>query len=216
TLSTIAWLDVNNKEFILDCYIPSSSTPLPVFPAGGVVKFIGFDCPQGLPTLGNLRRDCDARANTPSRNIAQTRATISAMRSYSQLVQLGVDLFWNAYSSSSASVYGLNSIQGKTEIFEVYPRFSIINLLKITNPLKTIPSKIKNPLEYIDFVWMKINNIGYSCSSVIRPTVDQVDAMLCAITADHLLKGTANNIVGNMPILDNSDMVIREGLIISP
>lgn len=216
TLSTVAWLDVGRKDFMLDVYIPSTSAPLPAFPQGAKVEYIGFDCPQGLPTKGNLRRECDVLANTPTRHIAQTRDSISAMGSYSQLVELGVDLFWNAFSLNAAAIYGLNQPQDQTVIFEGYPRFSVINLFQITSPLKTIPSKSKNPLAYIDFVWTGIQQLGYRCHSVIRPTVDQADAMICVITAEHAFKGTARHIVGSMPIVDSDDRVIREGFIISP
>ena len=52
----------------------------------------------------------------------------------------------------------------------------------------------------------------------MRPTVDQVDAMLCAIAAEACVaaNGLPPGSVGQPPFVDEPAQVIREGYIVSP
>lgn len=85
-------------------------------------------------------------------------------------------------------------------------------------PELKIPSKTKAPVEYVDAVWGRIQEAGYSCEGVRRPVVDHVDAMLCAIvteaieTVGEMPEGT----VGRKPVVDLKERVLREGWIVGP
>ncbi|GMA61691.1 DUF429 domain-containing protein [Alicyclobacillus fastidiosus] len=220
TVSTIAWLDTETKAFQLDAYIPSVVTPLPTYPSKDV-SCVGFDCPQGLPIIGQKTRLADRQANTPTRSLPQTRHDLLNNHVlYRGLIQLGVSVFWNVFENEQAVIYGLNAIDAppsynKPLIFETYPRFALDTLFGLKSSIKYIPSKRKTPIEYIDLVWHRIQRLGYTCSSIIRPTVDQVDSMLCAIAAEDVVRGSCVK-VGREPFIDTEDRIIREGFIAVP
>ncbi len=68
TLSYVAWLDTETKDFVLDTYLPDldGGKVLPTF-SHGTPTYIGTDCPQGLPAqnAGRLCRKSDQGAKTP-------------------------------------------------------------------------------------------------------------------------------------------------------
>jgi hypothetical protein len=62
-----------------------------------------------------------------------------------------------------------------------------------------------------------LQEAGYSCSNEIsRP--DHVDAMLCAIAAEACLlaDGLPEGTVGETPVVDLGERVIREGFLVAP
>lgn len=166
-----------------------------------------------------IQEGWDREANTPTRSMPQTRnALVNGNGLYRGLIQLGTSVFWTAHETEQAVVYGLNDKTFPTDkplIFETYPRYALKTLFGLKPSIKHIPSKRRSPLAYIDLVWTKIQELGYSCSSIRRPTVDQVDSMLCAIAADDLLEGVSE-CVGCTPVIDDTDQLIREGFIVVP
>jgi predicted nuclease with RNAse H fold len=224
TLSYIAWLDINSKQIVLDCYIPDPIlAPLPAsLTTGQAPILIGFDCPQSLPEPPSTVRRADKLANTPTRVLPTSLEQLTGENSkkfvYKELIKLGTTLFWNAYIQQIAAIYGLHGNQSimsnHITLFETYPRFIIKTLFSLKD--REIPSKRKQPFLYITKIWSLITSRGYSCSSVIHPSVDQVDAVLCAIAAERLyLKETnQNHIVGTPCKPDNHSQILREGYII--
>ena len=214
SLSYIAWLQ--EQRFVLDLYIPSIETPLPSPPFGHEQpEYIGFDVPQGLPEVGCARRVADEKANTPTRKLPGSREELHNWLLYKGLIEAGVDMFWAIYSQGLASIAGLaSSATAATTVFETYPRY----VIKCLWPGMHIPSKRQSPLKYVDIVWGRIQAAGYSCDGVVRPAVDHVDAMLCALAAEAHLKrgGSLEGAAGIAPALDIEDRVLREGYIIGP
>ncbi|MDQ0189253.1 hypothetical protein JI721_11970 [Alicyclobacillus cycloheptanicus] len=131
TLSYIAWLDTETREFVLDAYVPNpDSASLPHPPVDVPVSHIGFDCPQGLPLLDKPCRSTDLEAKTPTKRMAHDRAELLLGNLMcSPLVQLGVALFWSVLKRDEGTVYGFSpTSKGKGEqpvIFETYPRFAL-------------------------------------------------------------------------------------------
>ncbi|WP_076348476.1 DUF429 domain-containing protein [Alicyclobacillus vulcanalis] len=221
SLSYVAWLDIEKRKFVLDHYVPLSGSPpvlLPPVPkdliANGCVAAYGLDCPQGLPKLGSRhqRRDCDREANTPTRKLPE-HLSDPYTGPYASLIQVGVQLFAAAVSSGHAQLYGdgRQSHGAKPIIFETYPR----KVLKDHFALGSIPSKRKEPHAYVDKVWKALKDSGYTCCGVLRPTVDQVDAMVCAVVAEHVLQKSVREL-GEPPIWDAKDRIFREGYIVVP
>lgn len=212
TLSYIAWLD--RQRFVLDLYIPSIAQPLPLPPPGyDRPLYIGFDVPQGLPASGNRRRVADVEANTPTRVLPADREQMRTSLLYKGLIEAGVEIFWTAYEQRLATIAGLPAATPPTTtIFETYPRF----LIKTLWPGMPIPSKTRAPLDYVNLIWDQIQAAGYSCASVLRPAVDHVDAMLCALAAEaHIMRGgDLSGAVGIPPTIDHEARVIREGYIV--
>ena len=214
SLSYIAWLQ--EQRFVLDLYIPSIETPLPSPPGRDEQPvYIGFDVPQGLPAVGHARRVADEQANTPTRKLPGSREELHSWLLYKGLVEAGVEMFWAIHSRGLASIVGLqpSPTLGMT-VFETYPRYIIKHLW----PGVLIPSKTKAPLKYVDMVWERIQAAGYSCDGVVRPAVDHVDAMLCALAAEAQLErgGSLEGAVGTAPKLDIEGRLLREGYIIGP
>lgn len=224
TLSYVAWLA--GRQFLLDLYQPAAGSPLPVPPPGwGAPVCIAFDAPQGLPVPGELSRRCDREANAPTRRLPVNREELARSRLYKGLIEAGIEIFWAAHERGLAVVAGLGPgpapgtsfaapAAGVTVICETYPRLVIRRLW----PDLAIPSKRHSPLVYIDAVWGRIRQAGYTCPGVARPTVDQVDAMLCALAAAALVEagGPPPGTVGAPPVADPAARVLREGYVISP
>jgi predicted nuclease with RNAse H fold len=208
----IAWLDGNH--FTLDCYIPTEKKPLPVLTfMPGTVASVAFDAPQGLPAKGARTRTADTKANTPTRALPASREELAAWRAYRGLIETGISIFWWAYENKAAAIAGLHaSGTHATTIVEAYPRYVIKRLW----PDIRIPSKRNAPLEYIDTVYSRIQKLGFVCRSMRRPTVDQVDAMLCAIAARDFAAATdmPAGSVGMPPVVDHAARVLREGYIV--
>jgi len=214
TLSYVAWL--RNRQFVLDLYIPSVEDPLPQPPEGwSQPAHIAFDAPQGLATPGCKRRKADKDANTPTRRLPADRHELAEWRAYRGLIEAGIDIFWAVYARDLAAIVGLEPVADHhTTVLETYPRYVIARLW----PGLKISSKRKKPLKYVDTVWDRLQEFGCSCTSVLRPAVDHVDAMLCTIAAEACLMagGPPEGTVGSNPTLDTDARVLREGFIVSP
>ena len=197
-----------------DLYIPTRECPLPT-KAGVVVAAVAFDAPQGLPYPSNRRRQADREAKTPTRVLPATRAALAEWKLYGPLVRAGVDLFWWAHQIPQVRLWGLPTGEDPTTVIgETYPRYVLQRLA----PKERIPSKRQDPLPYIDLAWAVIQAQGYRCPAMVRPTVDQVDAALCAVAARECLKtdGSPAGLVGALPVVDDAEQVIREGYIVAP
>lgn len=208
----VAWLD--DANFFLDVYVPSETMPLPHLSAmPGEVSCIGIDAPQSLPAVGAPRRAADAAANTPTRRLPQTREELSRWRAYRGLIEAGVSIFWWVYSRRLGTIPGLSTGAETPVVLETYPRYMIRRLW----PEFRIPSKRQRPMDYIEEVYARIQKRGYRCRSAIRPSVDQVDAMLCAMAAEAYGRagGLPAGTVGIPPEADDDARVLREGLIIA-
>lgn len=216
--SYIAWLD--RETFLLDAYMTSPAAPLPQVPDGlETITHIAVDAPQSLPRIGETKRYCDDNklgAGTPTQKLPRSRTELKLSKLYKEFIAAGIDLFWNVYKSGEGQVPGLPENDSSTMVMETYPRYIIKRLYK--NAVD-IPSKRKDTLRYCKFVWGFIQDFGYRCPGVLLPTADQCDAMLCAIAAQKCFQeGTYKlpGIVGLPPELDENEMLIREGFIVSP
>ena len=209
----VAWLD--GEHFLLDTYIPTEKTPLPrlaVMP--GEVTCFAFDAPQGLPLRGRTIRECDTKAGTPTRKLPSNRDELAGWRAYKGLIEVGVSVFWWVHDRGIATVAGLDApADGRPAVVETYPR----HVIKRLWPLLDIPSKRNAPLDYIDTIYSRLQKMGYKCRSVVRPTVDQTDAMLCAVAAGAYAAsaGLPEGTVGAPPVADAPERVLREGYIVS-
>ncbi len=217
TLSYVAWLD--NDTFFLDCYIPSIDNPLPIQPSFiKDLKYVSIDALQGLPKLGERRRLCDSRdrgAGTPTQILPGSREELVNWTLYAGLIKAGINVFWQVYATQLGRIPGSLNNDIPLTVMEVYPRYT----LKRLAPGKPIPSKKNEPLEYCRFVWSIMQEKGYRCPSVVLPSVDQCDAMVCAhvarcceVSDTYELQGN----VGQAPIIDHTGFVLREGYIVSP
>lgn len=213
SLSYVAWLQ--EKEFFFDIYIPSHEHPLPSSPVGlSEPSAFAFDCPQGLSPGGNARRRADQEANTPTRRLPNDWGELESWKPYGQLIKCGATVFWAVYDKRLGSIPGLISDRTDASVFETYPNYVLRRLW----PNANIPSKRREPFGYVNAFWPKLMELGYRCESVKRPTVDQLDAAICALVAERMatsrtqLAGT----VGVAPTVDEIVRVLREGFIISP
>ena len=223
TPNYVAWL--HEREFTLDMYIPSVRNPLPAPPVGWTqAEYISFDAPTGLPKPGHRRRVADQMAKTPTSVLPSSRRELGSWKLYKGVIEAGIEVFWSAHDRGLASVLGLTPLlPARPTILETYPRYVIKRLW----PEIGIPSKRKSALDYVETIWARIQDAGYVCRSVIRPAHDQVDSMLCAIAAERCLEGDVaerclagdglpNGIVGEKPMVDSKERVLREGFIVAP
>jgi hypothetical protein len=213
TLGYVAWLE--DQHFLLDIYKPTRERPLPNPPAGEPPIFTGIDAPQGLPRQGEPRRLADALADTPVRVLPGDRNALRDWKLYRGLIEVGVDVFWSIYEHDLASIFGLVLMpELESIVFETYPRYVFRQLW----PGVRLPSKRNEPFAYVETVWRLIQSDGYLCESVLRPAVDHVDAMLCALAAEACLHadGLPAGTVGLPPVVDRDERVLREGFIVAP
>ncbi|MCW8803954.1 MAG: DUF429 domain-containing protein, partial [Ignavibacteriaceae bacterium] len=164
---------------------------------------------------GNKRRECDKLANTPTRVLPSNREELKSWKMYKQLIECGVEVFWNVYNKNLASIVGLNDdIKSELVIFETYPRYIIKRLWAKEN----IPSKLKAKREYIKKFSVLIKRKGYNFEENKVTSHDYVDAMLCAIAAEDYFKTNGNSAgkVGSPSKVDNKGKILREGFIYSP
>lgn len=221
TPAYVAWL--TGHEFTLDMYQPAEDAPLPRTPAGFPAPAVfAVDAPQGLPRPGAPTRRADRPADTPTRKLPHARAELEQWQLYGGLIRVGVMMFWAAHVRGLARLYGLEGAGGRTLSLgpetpvwaEPYPRYVLKQLWPELK--KSIPSKKNTPLAYVDAVWGRLRAAGYACPGVVRPTVDQVDAMLCALAAKACEGGRAAGEVGCSPVVDEGEQLFREGWIVSP
>jgi hypothetical protein len=211
TPSYVAWME--DGEIVLDSYLASPEQPLPPAPGGWPAVFTAIDGPQGLPVPGQRTRRCDREARVPTKSLPTTRAELASWPLYRPFLVAGVELFWSVQEQETASVLGLVLVPEAGVVCETYPRYVASRLW----PGLKLPSKRRAPATYIDVVWSRLQEAGYSCSSEIsRP--DDVDAMLCAIAAEACLvaDGLPEGTVGEAPVVDVGERVIREGFIVAP
>lgn len=176
------------------------------------VAAVAVDAPQGLPARGRTVRVADKAAGTPTRRLPRHRAEMERERydsgtqiMYAQLIRLGVDFFWHHQSR----VYSSGEFDGK--VAETYPR-AVLSLL---TGMRDLPSKRSDAFAYCSLVMGTLVRLGLRCPGVEIPSVDQADAMLCAYAARCALEGNME-LVGEAPILDDKDRVLREGYIVLP
>lgn len=143
------------------------------------------------------------------------RAELAEWKAFAGLIEAGLEIFWSVQSHGLGWVLGLAAPGPIPVVCETYPRYVI---KRRWADLRPIPSKRKEPLAYVDAVWGRLSKEGYGCPSLVRPTVDQVDAMLCALAAEACLgaKGMPAGTVGAKPVVDARGRVLREGYIASP
>ena len=212
--SYVAWL--YNRSFVLDLYQPSLDRLLPGAPSTmPPVSAYALDAPQGLADPGRRRRHADERAKTPTSVLPKDRRALAEWKLYKGLIEAGIEIFWGIHDGRLGTVVGFERSSRKLPfVMETYPRY----LLRQLFPDTQIPSKRKMGAEYARIFWSRIRSLGYRCESVRTPSVDQVDAMLCALAAESLVTqtGLPAGTVGKRPWLDHSARVIREGYIISP
>ena len=171
---------------------------------------IALDAPQGLPGVGRTRRAADAQARTPTSALPADRTALATWKAYRAFIEAGIEIFW-AVHKSGGSVDGLGA--GTGPLFcETYPRYVLRRLW----PELEIPSKRKAPLAYVDAVWSRLKAAGFSCDSTLRPCLDHVDAMLCALAAERSVDDLPPGTVGDPPVVDADERVIREGYIVAP
>jgi hypothetical protein len=209
--SWVAWLE--DKQFLLDGYLATLRSPLPLSPGDWPPAFTGIDGPQGLPGFGAPVRQADKQANTPVKSLPHTRGELERWPIYRPFLQAGVELFWSIHERELASILGLVPVPGREGIvFETYPRYILLQLWG-----RRPPSKRKDPAAYVDFVWSRLQEAGYLCDEpVTRP--DHVDAMLCALAAEACLQSDdlPDGTVGLAPVADPGERVLREGFIVAP
>ena len=209
TPSYVAWL--KEKEFLLDMYRPTVGKPLPMLPFPDYVASYAIDAPQGLPSKGEYNRLCDKQAVTPTNRLPEDRHALATWKLYGGLVRCGVEIFWSIHSGKHARVFGFEGSGDMPIVAETYPRRIA---LRWELPPR-LPSKSNDAVTYVNFVWSHLKSLGYHCHSVIHPTVDQVDAMLCATAAETLAMEPDKAVIfGTKPQVDNEESVLREGYIV--
>jgi len=171
---------------------------------------IAIDAPQGLPRAGEKRRAADAAAHTPTGRLPATRGEMARGITddgkrlvYIGLVRTGVEVFW----ANCRYVFGLAS---QPRLVETYPR-AVFRALISPRP----PSKRNDPYSYCDAVAELMRCLGLSCPGVEIPSVDQCDAVLCALAARAVVEGRAERL-GRKPVIRKRDQVLREGYIVIP
>lgn len=211
TLSYVAWL--HDGFFDLDVYTPTAVRPLPGTPRGhDEATHYAIDAPQGLPALDRKMREADLAANAPAKVLPHRRDQFATWRLYRGLIECGVEMFWAMHERGFAHIEGLGEDVNRTPTaMETYPRLVIRRLW----PRFDIPSKRVSPFAYVDTLWGLLRERGYDCRAVVRPTVDQVDAMLCAIAAEAASRGEHDSL-GLPPVADTRERVMREGYIVVP
>ncbi len=215
TPSYVAWLQGGRIWY--DQYRPGPGSWLPVPPSGvSPPACIAVDAPQGLPllTAEPAMRPCDRNAATPTKRLPKTRDQLQSWRLYRPLIEVGIDLFWWCHTSRQHTVFGCGPRVG-TLVCESYPRY----ILKRLSPEIRIPSKRREPISYSEVVIDTIRAQGLEPGPVVRPSVDQCDALLCAVAARALCNAENDfpaGTVGTPPVADEEARVLRDGYIVSP
>jgi hypothetical protein len=151
-------------------------------------------------------------AQTPTKVLPRSLKDLEHWRLYKGLIELGIKTFWYIYDSKNMRILGLDGPPKLPIVAETYPR----KVAEVMG-LRPLPSKRKEPVRYADHIWNSLQSLGYRCESVVRPSVDQVDAMLCAIAAQALMADEeAWQALGEKPYADKRGSVLREGFIVVP
>jgi hypothetical protein len=204
---------MEDGEIVLDSYVAGAEEPLPAPPGGWPPAFTAIDGPQGLPLPGQRTRRCDREAGVPTKSLPVSREELAVWPLYQPFLFAGVEMFWSIHEQERASVLGLVPLPVEGTVCETYPRYVAACLW----PGLKLPSKRRTPDVYIDVVWSRLREAGYSCQSEIsRP--DHVDAMLCAVAAEACLEedGLPGGTVGEPPLVDPAGRVLREGFLVAP
>ncbi len=174
------------------------------------VSCLTIDAPQGLPSPGDKRRNCDKMANTPTRRLPSSRAEMEAGRSdddkefaYIGPVRAGVALFW----ANRESLFGL--VQ-QPKLAETYPNLVFRSLIGRRPPPKT-----KKAYDYCVAVAGIMRREQISCPGVELPSADQCDAILCALAA-RAFEANRTECLGLPPVVDEGEQLLREGFIVTP
>jgi len=207
--SWLAFLEDGGRVTLSQHVFTLDAVGLPWLDSGDV-SCVAVDAPQGLPYPGNKRRECDAVANTPTRLLPCSRAELEAGRTaegkefaYIGPVRTGVAVFWAARDVA----FGLAE---KATLVETYPNV-VFRRLAGRRP----PPKSKRSFDYCCAVTSLMQREGVSCPGVEIPSVDQCDAILCALAAQTFVEGRAEAL-GLPPVIDQHENLIREGLIMVP
>lgn len=209
SLSYVAFL--YKRRFFLDLYQPSCDNPLPLSIFNNPIACYAIDAPQGLPSKNNKRRLCDKEAKTPTSVLPVDLASLETWKLYGGLVRCGISIFWSIHERKIGKILGLDGPDDVPIIVETYPRKTALQL-----GLSHLPSKRKDPLAYVDYIWSFLKRHGYQCDSVVRPCVDHIDAMLCAIAAEAATGIDTFVKLGREPQIDIHEPVLREGFIVCP
>lgn len=211
TTSWVAWL--KGRDFLLDAYCAGLG-PLPPVPpeVSGSVTCYAMDAPQGLPALGSPNRRCDKEAGTPTNRLPASQKELKEWKLFKGLIEMGIAVFWELSATPGICIHGREGNSAKITAIETYPR----KTAKIFG-LDPLPSKKKEPIAYVRHVWGFLRHAGFRCDSVLTPSADQVDAMLCAMAAQAFMEDdVCSNSLGLAPFSYPGDDFLREGFIVCP
>jgi catechol 2,3-dioxygenase-like lactoylglutathione lyase family enzyme/predicted nuclease with RNAse H fold len=195
TASDVAWLQ--DRTFALGSYVVTADEPLPPTPDGlAEPSCYAFDAPQGLPCPGARRREADAAARTPTSVLPADLDDLATWKLYRGPVEAGIVLFEALRA------------RGEGSALETYPQAVARRLW----PGDRLPVKRRDPAGFAAEVVRRLRAAGYRCDAA-PVTVDQADAMLCAVAAEAWVEGRAE-LLGAPAEYDGH--VLREGYIVVP
>ncbi len=206
--SWLAFLE-GDRITLSQCVFSEDATDLPWLRDDDMLC-VAIDAPQGLARPGEKRRAADAAALPPVGRLPANRAEMAKGMAadgtrlvYIRLVRTGVEVFW----TNREYVLGLTR---KPRLVETYPR-AVFRALLGCYP----PSKRNEPYDFCVAVTKIMCRLRLSCPGVEIPSVDQCDAVLCALAARAFVAGRAERL-GRKPVIRKRDQVLREGYIVIP
>lgn len=220
TPSYVCWLD--GEDLAFDLYRATEHVPLPSAPDGRAVAAYALDGPQGLPEDpgdgGRSARVADRAARTPTQSLPTSPAGLRELRLYGPFVRNSVAIFWRMHVTGTAALLGSrDGADGAAAVCETWPRLVLRRLL---GDGVAIPSKRREPEAYARLAWRAVRAQGLRAPGVAVPTVDQVDAALCALAALAVAReragGAAVERLGRAPRPDPTAGFLREGYIVAP
>lgn len=212
TFSSPSWLAfLRGRRFTLSIHQFTASDVSLLWLRDGEVRYVAVDALQGLPRRGEKVRLCDKLVRAPTKKLPHTLKELNEKRfvdgrriPYAGLIQLGCSLFWE----NRDHLYGLPGSTGR--LCETYPHY-VFRTLGGEAPAP----KRKHPVTYVRQVYGAIKRWGYICEGVELASVDQCDAMLCALAALALSQGEGRYQRIGLPPEEEAEL-IREGYVISP